>query len=221
MDMRKTGTMTKFVDGGMKKESQFIHKVTLSNLQPNTTYFYHVGSSESWSSKFNFKTFPQGSDWSPRIAIYGDMGNDNAISLPYLQEETQRGLYDFIIHVGDFAYDLNSDDGKVGDEFMRQIESVASIVPYMTCPGNHEQAHNFSHYKSRFNMPGNSENLFYSYDVGPIHFISFSTEVYYFLEYGIKSVIYQFEFLEKDLIEANKPENRKLRPWIIVYGHRY
>lgn len=42
------------------------------------------------------------------MAIYGDMGNENAQSLARLQEETQRGLYDVILHVGDFAYDMDT-----------------------------------------------------------------------------------------------------------------
>ena len=32
------------------------------------------------------------------------------------------------------------DNGRVGDEFMRQIEPIAAYVPYMTAVGNHEQA---------------------------------------------------------------------------------
>lgn len=32
------------------------------------------------------------------------------------------------------------DNGYVGDEFMRQIEPIAAYLPYMTCPGNHEEA---------------------------------------------------------------------------------
>lgn len=69
-------------------------------------------------------------------------------------------------------------------------------------------------------MPGSNENIFYSFNLGPVHFIGFSTEVYYFLNYGIKPLVNQYEWLERDLLEANKPENRKLRPWIITYGHR-
>ena len=68
------------------------------------------------------------------------MGNVNAVSLPRLQRETQSGMYDMILHVGDFAYDMNDDNGTRGDEFMRQIEPIAAYVPYMTCPGNHENA---------------------------------------------------------------------------------
>lgn len=60
----------------------------------------------------------------------------------------------------------------------------------------------------------------YSFDLGPVHFISVSTEVYYFMNYGIKPLVFQYEWLEKDLIKANLPENREIRPWIIVMGHR-
>ena len=69
-------------------------------------------------------------------------------------------------------------------------------------------------------MPGGTERLMYSFDLGPVHFIGFSTEVYYFMNYGIKTLINQYDWLENDLTEANKPENRALRPWIITYGHR-
>ena len=69
---------------------------------------YHVGSSLSWSDLFWFKTFPSGSNWKPRLAIFGDMGNVNAQSLPRLQRETQEGMYDAFLHVGDFAYNLDT-----------------------------------------------------------------------------------------------------------------
>jgi len=49
-------------------------------------------------------------------------------------------------------------------------------------------------------MPGEYDSMMYSYNVGPIHFISFSTEFYYFLEYGIKPVIKQYEWLKNDLM---------------------
>lgn len=47
-----------------------------------------------------------GQDWSPRFAVFGDMGNSNAQSLTMLQEETLMGKFDAILHVGDFAYDM-------------------------------------------------------------------------------------------------------------------
>jgi len=57
-------------------------------------------------------------------------------------------------------------------------------------------------------MPGDSEGLWYSFNIGPVHFIAIETEAYYFMNYGIKQMIKQFEWLDKDLREANKPETR-------------
>ena len=51
-------------------------------------------------------------------------------------------------------------------------------------------------------MPGDSEGLWYSFNVGPVHFIAIETEAYYFMNYGIKLLVKQYEWLEKDLIEA-------------------
>lgn len=55
----------------------------------------------------------------------------NARSLGRLQNLTQYGDLDAVLHVGDFGYDLP----YFGDEFFRAIEPVASRVPYMALPG--------------------------------------------------------------------------------------
>lgn len=116
-----------------------LHQVTLSNLAPEKRYIYHCGSTLGWSPQFWFRTPPTHAHWPPTLAIYGDLGNENAQSLPRLQQDTQRGMYDAILHVGDFAYDMHSENAAVGDEFMRQVEAIAAYVPYMVCAGNHEQ----------------------------------------------------------------------------------
>jgi len=61
---------------------------------------YHCGYSEAWSSLYTFTAMPTTSDWSPRFAIFGDMGNVNAKSVGRLQEETQAGNFDAMLHVG-------------------------------------------------------------------------------------------------------------------------
>jgi hypothetical protein len=39
-----------------------------------------------------------------------------------LQKMVQNNKLDMIIHNGDLAYNLDSKEGKVGDQFMRQID---------------------------------------------------------------------------------------------------
>ena len=52
---------------------------------------------------------PTRPDWAPRFAIFGDMGNVNTKSVGRLEEETQEGNFDAILHVGMFTADTNSD----------------------------------------------------------------------------------------------------------------
>ncbi|KAM6961305.1 acid phosphatase type 7 [Aplochiton taeniatus] len=219
-ELSAKGSATLFVDGGKEKRKMFIHRVTLTGLKPASTYVYHCGSEAGWSDVFFFKALEDSPRFSPRMALYGDMGNENPQSLARLQKETQQGMYDVILHIGDFAYDMDEDNGRIGDEFMRQIQSIAAYVPYMTCPGNHEAAYNFSNYRNRFSMPGQTESLWYSWNIGPAHIISLSTEVYFYLEYGVDLIFEQYQWLQKDLEEASRPENRAKRPWIITMGHR-
>ncbi|KAM5146517.1 acid phosphatase type 7 isoform 1-T3 [Mantella aurantiaca] len=214
------GETSLFVDGGPMKRKMFIHRVTLKNLIPGQRYVYHCGSALGWSPQFYFRALRNDPSWGPQLAVFGDMGNENAKSLSRLQKETQMDMYDAILHVGDFAYDMDKDNARVGDEFMRQIESVAAYVPYMTCPGNHEEAYNFSNYRMRFSMPGNTEGLWYSWDLGPAHIISFSTEVYFYLKYGQELVAEQFKWLQRDLQDATSKARRSERPWIITMAHR-
>jgi hypothetical protein len=62
---------------------------------------YHCGSDEyGWSPLFRFTAMRNDSDFVVRMAVYGDMGKDNAQSMARLQKETQLGHFDLILHVG-------------------------------------------------------------------------------------------------------------------------
>lgn len=198
-----------------------LHRVKLSNLQMNTTYFYRPLSNNIGSGPFFFKTHQTNVNWSPHFLVFGDLGVHTE-SIPTLVDEALKGQYTALIHAGDFAYNLKDNNGLVGDEFMEKIQPVAAFLPYMTCPGNHEiDSDTFVHYRHRFSMPGSPwpmtmDKLWYSFNVGPAHFISYSSEVFFTRGGGFAKT--QFEWLVDDLRKANK--ERTKRPWIIAFGHR-
>ncbi|XP_074659811.1 acid phosphatase type 7-like [Tubulanus polymorphus] len=218
------GGVTKFVDGGNESSVRYIHRAVLSDLKPGVKYFYRCGSELAWSNVNTFRAMKNGTNWSPRFAFFGDMGIENARSLPRLLKDVQAEMYDAIFHIGDFAYDMADDNARVGDQFMNMIQPIASKVPYMTCVGNHEFHYDYSNYKNRLgnsmpNTPGR-DNMYYSFDVGPVHFIAINTEIYYYKISDLKQIYSQHKWVENDLIEATKPQNRAVRPWIIMLGHR-
>lgn len=57
-----------------------------------------------------------------------DAWRELAPSIPVLADEAQNGVFDGIIHAGDYAYDFGVDAGRVGDKFMNAIEPFASKV---------------------------------------------------------------------------------------------
>lgn len=106
--LTSSGWSTKFTDGGSEHRIMYVHRVLLEGLTPGAGYYYHVGGPEGWSDTFWFTAMKEGSKWSPRFAIYGDLGNVNGQSIPRLQQEVSRGAFDAILHVGDMAYDLHT-----------------------------------------------------------------------------------------------------------------
>ena len=69
---------------------------------------YRCGNNKTWSDFYWFTLPNRGITASPQIALFGDMGFENAVTLKYLEKDVQQGMYDAIFHVGDFGYDLNS-----------------------------------------------------------------------------------------------------------------
>jgi hypothetical protein len=65
-------------------------------------------------------------------------------------------------------------------------------------------------------------NMFYSFDYSNVHFVSYSTETSFpgAPFGGLNDFGDQLTWLKNDLANANLPENRKVRPWIVVIGHR-
>lgn len=87
--------------------SQYFHNVLLGDLQPATTYYYSIQSSNGTtaSSTLNFTTARAAGDSTEfKIAVLNDMGYTNAQgTYKYLNEAADNGLA-FAWHGGDISY---------------------------------------------------------------------------------------------------------------------
>ncbi|XP_060563961.1 acid phosphatase type 7-like isoform X2 [Ruditapes philippinarum] len=209
-------------------KSSYLHRAYLTNLKPGTTYHYMPVSNDVSRGPFYFKTPPLAQYMKPEFLIYGDLGVHSE-SLAKLELEAMKGKYTSILHVGDFGYNLEDmiteglySGENVGDVFMAQIEEMASHIPYMVSPGNHEiEEDTFNQYRYRFSMPNTEwpiplNKMWYSMNIGPVHFLSYSSEVF-FTSNG-RYIESQKQWILADLAAANR--NRQTTPWIIAFGHR-
>ncbi|GMR51761.1 hypothetical protein PMAYCL1PPCAC_21956, partial [Pristionchus mayeri] len=203
---------------------RYIHRAVMTGLTPGESYAYQVGRPGYLSKEFVFKQLPLQPPYN--IMVFGDLGVYNGESIPTMLQEAEKRTFDLLVTVGDYAYDLFSNNGTVGDQYFATLEPLFATVPYMVVAGNHEAEEtfkaNYSTYRNSFTMPdeGYGDNQFYSFDLGPIHFVGLSSEFYAFYPlHGQKETIFtQYNWLVKDLEVANK--NRNFRPWIFAFFHR-
>eukprot|EP01006_Ploeotia_vitrea_P064046 TRINITY_DN86809_c0_g1_i1.p1 TRINITY_DN86809_c0_g1~~TRINITY_DN86809_c0_g1_i1.p1 ORF type:complete len:446 (+),score=238.13 TRINITY_DN86809_c0_g1_i1:128-1339(+) len=227
----------------------FQHTVELNGLQTGREqYFYQCGDAQGgWSATFSFITKAKAArDASFAIGMVGDTGVKYSQNTS-TQMQKRLGEFDFVWHVGDFAY---SDDRKTQDyestynQFQREIEPIAAQRAYMTVPGNHDaschsygswlcppELDNFTAYRHRFNVPyeasGSATPMWYSFDFGNAHFVAIDTETSYKgSPEGVGTMWNagpfgdQLKWLKNDLARANDPAQRAKVPWLFVLGHR-
>lgn len=193
-------------------------KSLITDLIPNTFYDYKIGSDVlGWSTQYTLRS-PRATIDS-RFIVYADfgIGAQTLDTIVSLKTKMNTDTYDGILHIGDMAYNLNSQDGTYGDLFLEAIEPIASQFPYMVAQGNHETSGSLVHYQERFTMPGNSKNLWYSFNHGKVHFLVYTQEPLFSKDDNADDLLEeQLEFIHDDLEELD----RTAYPWLIVCTHR-
>lgn len=120
----------------------------------------------------------------------------------------------FVLHAGDLAYTVENSHHI--DLYHRRIEPLTSIAPYMVAVGNHEKFFDFTNYLYRYHMPhtlsGASDNLWYSWDWGLVHFVVYSSE------HDLTKKSAQYQWMLQDLQRNQQVRSR--RPWVVVIGHQ-
>ena len=236
------GAQTPMVPSGGSSRFVYLHSAKLEGLEPSALYTYSVGDPNCaqpvqadsgaklpcWAGPFKFRAQranPTPGEHAPPLKLLAacDIGVSQALALSDLTAAAQSGEYEALLHCGDIAYDLDSRDGVSADEWFQRIQPVAASVPYLVSPGNHEEQRNFTQFRARFHMPGasssGSEGLFWSVDIGPLHLVSYNTEVYFWPSlFDETHMGLQHDWLDGDLAAA--AARRETVPWVMAMGHR-
>ncbi len=194
----KTVTGTRVTYTALRQEIVW-HVVELTDLLPNTTYYYRCGAPGYWSGVYSFTTAPAPGDPSASFSfgIYGDSRGGYKVSGQILKALQEKGVR-FIVFTGDFT---NGAGQSEYDMWFKEAGEVLAFIPFMPVHGNHEMMKNT--YFDQFALPGNE--MWFSYDYGFVHFVHLLSQTE---DYALQ----QRGWLLRDLKSTTLP-------WKIVIAH--
>ena len=146
--------------------------IVLTNLDPDTRYFYRIGSEENWNGVKTFRTAGGEDDFS--FLYLGDVqeGYDtwgNMVENIYNENPQIR----FALLGGDLT--TNGEDSAEWGEFLEAATGVFSRIPMMPAKGNHDSDLFFEFFALPDNGTNSKYERFYSFDYGDAHFVVLDT----------------------------------------------
>lgn len=208
------GALTELVE---RESDSFEHEILLTDLVPDTVYYYSVNDDEN--IEHSFRTPPPEGDARPtRIWVVGDSGtaDSNARSVRNAFYDFNQGsASDLMIMLGDNAYQ-NGTQTDYQQAFFEMYPATIASTPVMPTIGNHDaRADNGAAYFDIFNLPqdGSSGGVpsgteaYYSFNYANIHFVSLDSEVSDRSPTGA-----MYSWLVADLAASTQD-------WVVVYFH--
>lgn len=205
------------------------HIVLITNLQPDTKYYYSVGTSNNTlaaSTNYYFVTPPHiGTPKATRLWVLGDAGtaslgstNQAFVRDGYNTFAATNGRSDLILLLGDNAYNNGSDAQYQTSIFGMYTNNLPNTFTY-SCIGNHETG-DLTNVTSIamldfFTFPKKAEaggiasgtDRYYSFDHGNIHFVVLDS-----MTSSRTNASPMLTWLAADLAAT-------LQPWIIAFWH--
>ena len=195
-----------------KWEGNYMHKVTVSGMEPGTTYTYQVGDGTNWSGVGTFTT--DDGDDNVNLVVVADVQASSLKSFESGANVLQSALdmmpdYDFVANMGDFTNDSDNEEWNYYDAAFKDLNLQYTIAP---AAGNHDGFSVWHWFNNMFNLDTTESvqtlnGVNYSYDYGNAHFAVLNTNDMASLSDA------QLEWLENDLNSTDKD-------WKILFLHK-
>jgi len=192
------------------------HRVLLTELEPETTYYYQIRSAKVPSQVYHFTTLSEQTQPFFKFAIYGDTqnqginGSENDQWHQKIVDQMGEQDYLFQIHLGDLTHNFLKPELR--RNFFEIEQSLFPFRPIFTVHGNHED---FFYYSQYFLVNSEEES-----DQIPDKFYSFNYQGVYFIVLDTMESVAegstQFAWLEQELDKAYTDPNRK---FTFIFSH--
>ncbi len=225
------------------------HTVKLSNLQPNTKYYYSVGTTTQVlagpSTQHYFVTAPPFGTVQPfRVWGIGDFGKANQGQIDVMNSYvnyTGSTHTDLWLWMGDNAYN-DGTDAEYQTKVFDIYKNIMTYMPFYPCPGNHDYnsvcaipcfSNPTGHsgpYLDIVDVPtmgeaggvASTRELYYSFDYANVHFISLNSELGSLIPgYDWCGTYSSSNFTGSPLHTWLISDlNANTKPWTVVYFHQ-
>ena len=145
------------------------NKVTLTDLTPDTTYYYRVGDGTTWSDTQSFKT-PAADAEATNFFILGDIQTSNTANLAAALEKLRAGSYDFGVQTGDAIDNVTMYETHCRP-FLNTVNSdTLGGVDLIHVLGNHEYYGDADGKISKaiYDLPESAQNSWYKMEYGKV-----------------------------------------------------
>lgn len=219
------GTTTNLVSFVDETAAATEHSVLLSDLAPDTVYFYSVGTAGGTLARgadYFFRTAPAVGSHRPfRIWVLGDFGMTNQFALPVRNayyNYTSNRYTDVFLMLGDNAYH-SRDDGVWQVAVFNTYSNILRQTPVWSTIGNQETGNSPTAqptiYLQNFTFPTNGEaggvpsgtEKYYSFEFGNVHFVCLDS-----MSSARTNGSPMLRWLEEDL-------RQNTNEWLIVFFH--
>lgn len=186
---------------------------------PGVEYVYSFESETDFLGPFSFKIRDFRKTAETRFVVLADF-DTSPTALPTFNHLSKLDMsgYDAILHAGDFAYDVDTNAGAMGDTFFNSMKNFVTRVPYLVIAGNHEDFDDSAMFNFRFRMPAWQKR--------------FDNNVYVLLKNGVLFALVNYDYVlkmhKKRTAETvtylrslfGKYENHPDVRWRVVISHR-
>jgi len=188
------------------------HEILLSGLNPNTRYYYSIGTTaavlDGGDGSYFFETNPMPGATTPsRIWVIGDAGTANADQAAVYnayKDYTGAKYTDLWLMLGDNAYS-NGTDAQYQAAVFNMYADMLKQTPLYATLGNHDGLSADSATES-----GPYYNIFTLPRAGEAGGISSGTEAYYSFDYG------NIHFVSLDSYGSDRSANGAMMQWLVT-----